>query len=192
MRRPQNPADTQRVVCAIQRGFTYLTVLFILAMLGGGLALTGEIWHAAVQRDKEAELLYIGSEYRRAIGRYFLNRGQRIYPRNLDDLLKDPRDPATVRHLRKRYVDPITGKAEWGIVKAPDGGIMGVYSLSADKPLKVANFRVADKGFDASEKYSDWKFVYTPPQQPGTGKPAPKPPAGGAPATPTPAPATKP
>jgi type II secretory pathway pseudopilin PulG len=175
--------------CVIQRGFTYLTILFILAMLGGGLALTGEVWHTAVQRDKEAELLYAGGEYRRAIGRYFLHANRRLYPRNLDDLLKDPRDAATVRHLRKRYVDPLTGKAEWGIVKAPDGGIMGVYSLSEDKPLKTANFRPADKGFDNNEKYSDWKFVYTPPQT-GIAKPKPKPATGGA--TPPASPAGKP
>jgi type II secretory pathway pseudopilin PulG len=178
------------------RGFTYLAVLFILAMLGGGLALTGEIWHTAVQREKEAELLYIGSEYRKAIGRYFLGppgRAQRIYPRNLDDLLKDPRDAGTQRYLRKRYVDPISGKPEWGIVKAPDGGIMGVYSLSEDKPLKVANFRVTEKGFDSAEKYSDWKFVYTPPQQAGATKPSSKPPTVGPRGAPgAPAPATKP
>lgn len=171
-------------------GFTYLTVLFILAMLGGGLALTGEVWHHALQREKEAELLYVGGEYRRAIARYYLHANRRIYPRSLDDLLKDPREAATIRHLRKRYTDPMTGKSEWGIVKASDGGIMGIYSPSEEKPLKVANFRVTEKGFDNSEKYSDWKFVYTPPQQPGAAKPAPKPAAGGAPATA--APATKP
>ena len=158
---------------AAQRGFGYLAILFILAILGGGLALTGEVWHTAVQRDKEAELLFIGGEYRTAIERYFL-AGQRQYPRNIDDLLKDPRRPTTERYLRKRYNDPVTGKAEWGIVKAPDGGIMGVHSLSEEKPLKTANFRLTDKGFDKSEKYSDWKFIYMPLQPSGVATPAPK------------------
>lgn len=187
---PSQQSDVRSQGCAFPRGFTYLTVLFIMAMLGGGLALTGEIWHTAVQREKEAELLFVGAEYRNAIGRYFLGpqgRAQRIYPRNLDDLLKDPREAATARYLRKRYVDPITGKPEWGIVKAADGGIMGVYSLSEDKPLKVANFRFADKAFAGSEKYADWKFVYTPPQQAGVAKPVPKPAVGGAQTSPAPA-----
>ena len=157
-------------------------------MLGAGLALTGEIWSTSAQRDKEAELLYIGGEYRRAIERYYLNRGQRRYPRSLDDLIKDPREPATVRHLRKRYADPVTGKVEWGIVKAPDGGVMGVYSMSEQTPLKTANFRVANKAFEGSEKYSDWKFVFTPPQQAGATKPVPKPPAADAPSAPVPKP----
>lgn len=158
-----------------QHGFTYLTILFVVAILGGGLALAGEVWHTATQREKEAELIFVGREYRKAIERYYL-AGQRVYPRNLDDLLKDPRRGDTQRYLRKRYPDPITGKAEWGLVKAPDGGIMGVHSLSTDAPLKVANFRASEKGFDNREKYADWQFVYLPPQQ-SAPKPAAKSPA---------------
>ena len=165
---------------ATQHGFTYLTILFVVALLTGGLALLGEVWHTASQRDKETELLFIGHQYRKAIERYYL-AGQRLYPRELDALIKDPRRPTTERYLRKHYTDPITGKAEWGLVKAPDGGIMGVHSLSVDKPLKTANFRVRDKGFDNLEKYADWKFIYTPPQ-PVAGKPAPKPPVNQPPA----------
>lgn len=58
------------------------------------------------------------------------------------------------------YPDPITGKTEWGIVQAPTGGIMGIYSLSEEKPIKLANFEVKDKEFEVKEKYADWKFVY--------------------------------
>jgi type II secretory pathway pseudopilin PulG len=144
-----------------QQGFTYLTALFIVAILGGGLALAGEVWHTAALREKEAELLHAGHEYRKAIGRYYL-AGPRQYPRALSDLLKDPRQPGTVRHLRKLYPDPVTGKDEWGLVKAPDGGIAGVHSLSEAQPLKAANFRAVYSEFEKAEKYSDWKFVYVP------------------------------
>lgn len=154
-------------------GFTYLTALFIVAILAGGLALIGEVWHTTTLREKEAELLYVGNQYRKAIERYYLN-GPRQYPRALTDLLKDPRKPGTERYLRRIYVDPITGKDEWGLVKAPDGGIMGVHSLSEDKPFKSANFRTRDAGFERGEKYSDWKFVFTPPLQLAP-KPAVKP-----------------
>ena len=157
------------------RGFTYLTVLFIVAFMGVGLAVIGEVWHTAALREKEAELLFVGNQYRRAIERYYLS-GPRQYPRTLSDLLKDPRKPATERYLRQIYPDPITGKDEWGIVKAPDGGIMGIHSPSEDKPLKSASFRTRDKEFEGAAKYSDWKFVSTPPVQPAP-KPAPKPPA---------------
>jgi hypothetical protein len=78
--------------------------------------------------------------------------GPGLYPRTLDELLKDPRSPATRRHLRRLYPDPITRSSEWGIIKAPDGGIMGVHSRSEEAP----------QDFAAATKYSDWKFFYAP------------------------------
>lgn len=154
-------------------GFTYLAVLFIVAILGGGLALTGEVWHTSVTREKEAELLHLGHQYRAAIQRYYLSGPQRQYPRSLEDLLKDPRQPTTARHLRKLHPDPITGK-EWALVKAPDGGILGVHSTSDAAPLKTANFKPRDRSFEGAQKYSDWKFLFQPAAA-GTAKPAPKP-----------------
>ena len=58
------------------------------------------------------------------------------------------------------YPDPVTGKADWGIVRAPDGGVMGVYSLSPDTPLKRGNFQLRDQAFEHADKYSAWRFVY--------------------------------
>lgn len=158
-------------------GFTYMTVLFIVAMMGAGLALAGDVWHTSVRREKEAELLFIGEQYRLAIERYYLSGPQRQYPRALADLLKDPRRPGAERYLRKLYPDPITGKDEWGIVKAPDGGILGVHSLSDAPPLKVANFRVREAAFEGKSKYSDWKFAFAPATQRAAASNASTPPA---------------
>ena len=157
------------------RGFTYLTVLFIVALMGAGYATVGEMWQTASTRDREAELLYVGNQYRRAIERFYLN-GPKRYPRSLEELLKDPRSPTTQRYLRKLYPDPLTGSAEWGLVKAPDGGIMGVHSRSEDVPLKKASFKVRDAGFEAAKTYADWKFIYVPGRQTGV-KPESKPPS---------------
>jgi hypothetical protein len=160
-------------------GFTYLTALFIVAILAGGLVLVGEVWHTFAMREKEVELLWIGHQYRKAIGAYYEATPGNVkrYPRTLEDLLKDGRGPGTERHLRKRYPDPITGKNEWGLVKAPDGGILGVYSLSTERPLKTAHFRVRDAAFEDTQKYWEWAFVHTPPAQPArkqNAKPAAK------------------
>jgi len=143
----------------MQRGFTYLTVLFVVAMMAGGLALIGEVWQTSNAREKEADLLHAGNEYRKAIERYYLS-GPKQYPKTLADLLKDPRQPGTVRYLRRLYPDPITGKDEWGLVKSNDGGIAGVYSLSEDAPLKTGGFAVRDASFEGKGKYSDWQFIY--------------------------------
>ena len=158
------------MVTCRQRGFTYLTVLFIVAILMGGLALVGEVWETSAKREKEADLLFVGNQYRNAIQRYVL-AGKAQYPQKLEDLLKDPRQPSIQRYLRKLYPDPITGKSEWGFVKGPDGGIGGVYSLSEDKPLKVAGFKLRDASLEGAQKYSDWKFAYSPAPAPGAAPP---------------------
>lgn len=157
-----------------QRGFTYVTVLFLVAMMSGGLALIGEVWHTSAAREKEAELLHVGNEYRKAIERYYLS-GPRQYPKNLADLVKDPRQPGTVRHLRRTYPDPITGKEEWGMVKSADGGFAGVHSLSENSPFKTSGFAVRDASFEGKTKYSDWQFVFAPAAAAATAKPLAKP-----------------
>jgi type II secretory pathway pseudopilin PulG len=146
------------VVRRAQRGFTYLTVLFIVAIMGVGLALVGEVWETSAKREKETELLFIGNQYRKAIERYYL-AGKAQYPRMLEDLLKDPRRPGTERYLRQLYPDPVTGKP-FGLVKAPDGGIAGVHSLSAEAPLKITGFRPRDRDLEGAKAYADWKFVH--------------------------------
>ncbi len=159
-----------------ERGFTYLTVLFMVAILAGGLALVGEMWQTNDQREKEAELLFVGNQYRKAIERYYLLGPQRQYPRSLEDLIKDPRRPGTERYLRRLYPDPVTGK-EWGLVKAPDGGIWGVHSQSEARPLKTGGFKQRDAEFANAQRYADWKFIHTIPVAKAVSPPAVKPPA---------------
>jgi len=147
-----------------QRGFTYIGVLILVAIMGVLLSLAGRVWHTEAVRAREAQLLFVGDQYREAIRRYAeaTPAGAARYPRALSDLLLDARKPEVERYLRRLYADPITGSSEWGLVKAPDGGIAGVYSLSESKPFKQANFPASDAAFDGSEKYSDWRFVYAP------------------------------
>jgi type II secretory pathway pseudopilin PulG len=147
-----------------QHGFTYLAVLFMIALMGVMLASVATIWHTARQREKERELLFVGNQFRLAIGGYYEKTPGALkkYPSSLDELLKDGRFVTMQRHLRRVYRDPMTGNSEWGIVKSPQGGIMGIHSLSQDTPLKTGNFRAIDKGFEGKQKYSEWVFYYTP------------------------------
>jgi len=141
---------------ANQQGFTYIVLLIAVAIMGVGLALTGTVWHTEVRREKEAELLFIGGEFRRAIKQYHQRGGQ--YPQRIEDLLKDPRQQTNVRYLRKLYLDPITGSKDWGVVRGPGNGIIAVYSLSDETPIKTAGFALADNAFEGKSKYSEWQF----------------------------------
>jgi type II secretory pathway pseudopilin PulG len=143
-----------------QRGFGYLLVLFALAAMGLMLAGAGQVWHTTAQREKEAELLFIGHQFRQAIGTYYALTpdAAKQYPAKLEDLLEDKRFPTPQRHLRQLYRDPMTGRAEWGLVKAGDR-IMGVYSLSSGKPLKTA-FHERNAAFADALRYDQWVFSH--------------------------------
>lgn len=147
-----------------ERGFTYLAMLLAVAVIGVGLASGGRSWSTAAQRDREAELLFAGGEFRRAIRQYYEGSPgtAKRYPRRLEDLLKDERFPFTRRHLRRIYRDPMTGSRQWGLIEAPEGGIMGVHSLSPSSAFKTANFAAADRDLEGKARYDEWKFFYRP------------------------------
>lgn len=154
-----------------ERGFTYLLLLFFIALVGAGLAVAGDVWKTTMQREHERELLFAGDAYRQAIGSYYLQSPGLIkqYPASLEDLLKDPRHPDTRRHLRTLYPDPFSGKNDWVLIKAPQGGIMGVASRSEAAPLKRADFIGPDRIFEDQAirlkeklRYRDWEFIYDP------------------------------
>ena len=137
-------------------GFTYIGVLLLVVMAGIALSVVSGVWQVAQKREKEKELLFIGSQFRRALAQYAANGGGN--PRTLEDLLKDPRVPGVRRALRRIYRDPMTGSAQWGLVKV-GGLITGVYSLSEEEPLKQSQFRLADQAFEGKKKYSEWVFL---------------------------------
>jgi type II secretory pathway pseudopilin PulG len=147
-----------------QGGFTYLGLLFAVALTGIVLATTGVLWSTERQREKERELLAVGEEFRRAIGTYYERSPGTVkrYPAKLDDLTKDNRFITVQRHLRQVYRDPVTGNADWGVIAAPEGGIMGVQSLSKAEPIKQGNFPTRFAEFEGKRSYADWRFVYRP------------------------------
>jgi len=147
-----------------QEGFTFVAVLIALAVIGAALAATGEVWSQARQREQEKELLFVGNQFRQAIALYYERTPgtAKQYPMTLEDLLRDARYPSMQRYLRKLYADPLSGKPEWGIIKGPDGGIMGVYSLSSREPIKTAGFTGPNNVLEGAVHYSDWRFQYEP------------------------------
>lgn len=175
------------------RGFTYLAVLFAVAIMGTVLGASGLVWHTVAQREKEQELLFIGHAFRAAIGLYYERTPGTVkqYPKTLDDLLEDKRQVQLARYLRQHYRDPFTSSKDWGLVPGPGDTIMGVYSLSTAAPMKLSNFDEADQDFENKTSVQDWKFVYTPKARTGPAN-AVAPSTSAAPGTPGPVPAPAP
>lgn len=145
------------------RGFTYIGLLIFIALMGIALAGAGTVWHTESLREKERELLFAGEQLRRAIGLYYERTpGPKQFPQSLEDLLLDRRYPNVQRYLRQVYRDPLTGEPEWGLVRGPQGGIVGVHSLAETRPLKRSGFRRDHEDFAVAVRHSDWKFVYRP------------------------------
>jgi type II secretory pathway pseudopilin PulG len=143
------------------RGFTYVGLLVLVVLIGLMLAAAGEVASTAAQREREAQLLWVGNEYRAAIGRYW--RQRRAFPQTLEELLgAAPDAPLQVRYIRRLYPDPMTNAVDWVLVLAPNGGIMGVASSSKRAPLKTGHFDDSDQGFAEASAYADWQFTFVP------------------------------
>jgi len=149
-----------------QSGFTYLFVLMLVAFFGLGLAAAGQVWHTEAQRAREADLLFIGNQYRRAIQSYYeFDKNAPRLPQHIEDLLEDNRQPE-VRHLRRAWRDPFTGDA-FELIPAQGGsGFIGVASRSTATPFKRAGFDPRDSAFTDAATYSEWHFVFVPPVLP--------------------------
>jgi hypothetical protein len=64
-----------------------------------------------LKRERDVETVHRGNQYVRAIQLYYKKIG--TYPGSLEQLEKTN----NIRFLRQRYVDPMTGKADWRLIK---------------------------------------------------------------------------
>ncbi len=155
---------TRRCRAKRLQGFTYLGVLFIVSLLTLTAAAASAVWSTVQQRDKEVELVFAGRQFAAAIERYRVRSDRlaeipaRVYPDSLEALLNDERASQPVHHLRRLYLDPMTGDAQWGLIRLPDGGIVGVHSLSMRRPYP-RTFVTPDFSTPATTTYRDWHFM---------------------------------
>lgn len=147
-----------------EQGFSYVVVMFAVAILSIVSVRALETTLTAERRDKEAELLWRGLAYRDAIREYYLNSpgSAQAYPKALSDLLYDSRFTVPRRPLRKLYRDPMTDDGQWELLRNEAGKLIGVRSRSTLKPFKQGGFAEDLAGFADAAHYSDWKFVYQP------------------------------
>jgi type II secretory pathway pseudopilin PulG len=82
-------------------GYAMVALLIAMAVMAIIMTAAMPVWKTASQREKEAELIFRGQQYARAIELY-QRRLPGAMPPNLDVLLDQ-------KFLRKKYKDPITG-----------------------------------------------------------------------------------
>jgi type II secretory pathway pseudopilin PulG len=143
-----------------QGGFTYFMLLWWVALSGIMLAALSQQWAFERRREKEAEMVARAQEITSAIAAYRQAVPTGAWPHSLQDLVEDRRGPRTLRHLRRIWVDPLTGRADWGLVRhspppgnggaAPaEGGIQGVYSRAPGTPIRAPA---------GTKTYDEWRF----------------------------------
>jgi len=146
------------------RGFTVAELVMVTALIAVLAAVAIPTARFTVKREREAELRLALRQMRNAIddhkrladqGMIQVDLGTEGYPKELEDLAKGVTIVGQLtkrRFLRKIPVDPITGKAEWGLRSYQDepdttswGGqnVYDVYSLSEGTALD-------------GTKYKDW------------------------------------
>ena len=105
-------------------GFLLLGVLFMVLLITMALAIAAPKMAESIRRDKEIETVHRGMQYARAIQIYYNKYGR--YPNTIDQLVKSDNQ----RFLRKRYLNPMTGKDDWRLIhygeaKVPPMGLFG-------------------------------------------------------------------
>jgi type II secretory pathway pseudopilin PulG len=164
-----------------QAGYAMAALLVSLSVMAVMLTVIMPVWKHMMQREKEAELVFRGEQYARAIG-LFQRKFANAYPPNVDALVEQ-------RFLRRKYKDPITGDdfavltqgqgaqapgttpgtAQGGqpgaggatmggiatsrpsVISGASGGVLGVVSKSKAESIRVYN---------GHNHYNEWVFQY--------------------------------
>jgi type II secretory pathway pseudopilin PulG len=107
-----------------EEGYILVAVIFMLAILIIAMAVAAPVIKKEIQRDRDIETMHRGKQYVRAVKLYYKKFG--AYPPTVDALVNTNQ----IRFLRKKYIDPTTGKDEWKIIrfgqnKTPTMGFFG-------------------------------------------------------------------
>lgn len=190
-------------------GFAMVALLVGLAVMGTMMAMVLPVWHHAARREREAELIFRGEQYARAVALWQRQRPG-SFPPDLETLVEE-------RFLRKRYLDPITGGDFQLILQADVAPEQGPAGAGAGGPSQVpggesqtrAGGRRTSRSprsrasggveggiagvvsrspetsiavYNGETTYNAWRFVYTPDSDAAAAaqaQPEGQPPAGG-------------
>ena len=186
-----------------QNGYAMVVLLISLSIMAIMMTVVMPVWRQTAQREKEAELVFRGEQYARAIN-LLQRKSVGALPPSIDFLVEQ-------KFLRKKFKDPITNDDFAPVllsVAAPQGGAPGTQRGGAPpggpqgsarggaapttgaasgstpgSPTGAGITGVTSKSKETSIRlykgrnhYNEWLFVYTPP--------APAPGPAGAPGAP--------
>ena len=90
-----------------EEGYILIWVIFLLAIFTISLSVAVPAISKEIERDRERETMARGKQYQRAIQLYY--KKFHAYPPNVNALVNTNQ----IRFLRKKYIDPMTGKDDW-------------------------------------------------------------------------------
>lgn len=175
-----------------ERGYAMAALLVALGVMSVMLTVVMPVWKQAAQREKEAELIFRGQQYARAIGLFQRRAGPGALPPNIDVLVEQ-------RFLRRKYKDPITGDdfqpllagqaapagqpgtsgrggagagqaggrgAPGAAPVAPSTGVPGATGAVGGIQGVVSKSRAKSiRLYNGRQVYNEWAFVFVPQQQ---------------------------
>ncbi len=106
------PVDLRRY--KREGGYLLLAVLLLMAFMIIAASIEAPQIVQQLKRDREEEMIHRGTEYARAIKKYYKKFGR--YPATLEQL----DNTNQIRFLRKRYKDPLTKDGKWKILNYGD------------------------------------------------------------------------
>ncbi len=95
-------------------GAMLLAVLFMMAIMVIVALAVAPSMVMQIKRDREEEMIHRGTEYARAIKKYYKKFGR--YPANLEQL----DNTNQIRFLRRRFKDPLSKDGEWKLLHYGD------------------------------------------------------------------------
>jgi len=95
-------------------GAMLLAVLFMMAIMVIVAMAMAPSFVQQMKRDREEEMIHRGTEYARAIKKFYKKFGR--YPANLEQL----DNTNQIRFLRRRFKDPLSKDGQWKLLRAAD------------------------------------------------------------------------
>jgi type II secretory pathway pseudopilin PulG len=168
-----------------ERGYAMAALLIALVIMTILLSVAMPVWRHEARREKEAELVFRGEQYARAIALFRFKNANipNAFPASIDALVQG-------RFLRKKYKDPMTTTGEFELIGVgsqqpginPPGptppagrsntppqpntptasGMMGVRSKSTDTSIR---------SYRGATRYDQWSFTFNIAPRPGGAMP---------------------